>query len=310
MADLTDRLYEKKWGVFTHFLSECQNKPGDASCTVTKETSWNDCVNGFDAALLARQLKEAGAGYLFFTVMQGTRYLCAPNAAYNEITGFKPGEAASDRDLINDLYEALNPYGIDLYLYYTGDGPHMDPVGGPAFGFTEPRTGVTYEFINKWAAVLREYCVRYGDKVKGWWIDGCYTFFDYDDDKLKIYKDAVRAGNERAVVAFNGGVFDKVAYYCIHDDFLCGEMNDFVDMPGSRFLKGKQWHLLAPIGVSPDETAWNAWCKPGVKRSGAYMREYVRKVNEKGGVVTVDVCLMRDGSFLTDQFEVLKEIGR
>ena len=35
------------------------------------------------------------------------------------------------------------------------------------------------EFIEKWASVLEEYAVRYGDKVKGWWIDGCYDYFGY-----------------------------------------------------------------------------------------------------------------------------------
>jgi hypothetical protein len=98
-------------------------------------TSWNDCVNELDVGLIASQLKEAGAGYLFFTLMQGTQYLCAPNDTYNKITGYRPGEAASERDLINDLYNALNPFNIDLYLYYTGDGPFRDPVAGPAFGF-------------------------------------------------------------------------------------------------------------------------------------------------------------------------------
>jgi alpha-L-fucosidase len=163
--------------------------------------------------------------------------------------------------------------------------------------------------------VLREYCVRYGDKVKGWWIDGCYADdynspnFGYDDDKLKIYKDAIRDGNKNAIVAFNNGTHVPVSYYSVHDDFLAGEMNDFVDIPDSRFINGKQWHILAPLGVSPDGNEWHAWCKPGVKRSGEYIRDYVRKVNEKGGVVTIDVCLKRDGSIPIEQIEVLKEIN-
>ena len=309
MSELTDRLYSRKWGVFTHYLYHEQNTPGSATCIVKTATSWNECVNGLDVDLIARQLKEAGAGYLFFTVMQGTKYLCAPNDTYNKITGFKPGEAASDRDLINDLYEALNTYGIDLYLYYTGDGPHLDPAAGPAFGFVEPRENVSRDFVVKWASVLREYCVRYGGKVKGWWIDGSYVNpFRYDDDKLKLYKDAIRDGNKNAIVAFNNGVFDRVSYYSAHDDFLAGEMNDFVDIPDSRFINGKQWHILAPLGVSPDGNEWHAWCKPGVKRTGAYMSDYVRKVNEKGGVVTIDVCLKRDGSIPIEQIEVLKAI--
>ena len=313
MPELTDRLYSKKWGVFTHYLEHEQNVPGNFSCTVEAATSWNGCVNELDVGLIARQLKDAGAGYLFFTVMQITKYLCAPNDTYNKITGYKPGEAASERDLINDLYEALNPLGIDLYLYYTGDGPRLDPVAGPAFGFLGgAEKNASHAFVAKWASVLREYCVTYGDKVKGWWIDGCYKSPNkctYDDDKLKIYKDAIRDGNKNAIVAFNDGIKERVSYYSAHDDFLAGEMHDFVDIPDSRFINGKQWHILAPIGVPPDGNKHTAWCKPGVNRSGEYMRDYVRKVNEKGGVVTIDVCLKRDGSIPKEQIDVLKAIN-
>ena len=313
MVELTDRLFNKKWGVFTHYLNGCQNEPGHPSCTADKATSWDECVNELDVGLIARQLKETGAGYLFITVMQQTKHLCAPNETYNEITGYKTGEAASSRDLINDLHAALSPLGIDLYLYFTGDGPFLDPIAGPAFGYVEPRGNVPYDFIHKWASVLKEYSARYGDKVYGWWIDGCYGINGihaswYDDDKLKLYKDAIRAGNDRAIVAFNGGVFEKVSYYSAHDDFLAGEMNDFVDMPDSRFIKGKQWHILAPLGVSADGTEWGGWCMPGVKRQAGYVRDYVKKVNEKGGVATIDVCLKRDGSFFEEQFDVLKSI--
>jgi hypothetical protein len=39
------------------------------------------------------------------------------------------------------------------------------------------------------------------------------------------------------------------------------------------------------------------------------MRDYVKTVNACGGVVTVDVCLYRDGSMDPQQLEVLKDIG-
>jgi hypothetical protein len=39
-------------------------------------------------------------------------------------------------------------------------------------GWQDP---VTEVFVQKWASVLEEYTVRYGDKVSGWWIDGCYS---------------------------------------------------------------------------------------------------------------------------------------
>ena len=68
----------------------------------------------------------AGAHYVIITMMQGTKYMLGPNTAYDNFTGYAPGEACSERDLVLDLYDALSPHGIRLMLYWTGDGPHMD----------------------------------------------------------------------------------------------------------------------------------------------------------------------------------------
>ncbi len=60
------------------------------------------------------------------------------------IGGTRPGEACSVRDLPLELSHELARRGIDLYLYYTGDGPYLDAEIGSRFGFTEPRfLGVT-----------------------------------------------------------------------------------------------------------------------------------------------------------------------
>ena len=61
--------------------------------------------------------------------------------------------------------------------------------------------------------------------------------------------------------------------------------------------------------VSPDGSEWGSWCKPGCKRTKEYMLDYVRRVRDAGGVVTIDVILYRDGSFDPAQVEILKYIG-
>jgi hypothetical protein len=38
------------------------------------------------------------------------------------------------------------------------------------------------------------------------------------------------------------------------------------------------------------------------------MRDYVKKVNDKGGVVTIDVALYRDGHIGAEQMAVLKQL--
>lgn len=196
----------KKWGVFTHYLHSIQNK----SMVHTKGmpvTSWDECVNEFDAEAYAKTLHALNCGYAVFTLGQCDRFLCAPNETYNTITGYKTGEACSHRDLILDIIHALAQYDIPLFLYYTGDGPFMDEQAGKAMGFHDRMTEkINDVFIENWGRVLQEYSMRYGDKIKGWWIDGCYDFFGYTDSYLMRLKKFARAGNPDALMAFNNGV--------------------------------------------------------------------------------------------------------
>ena len=299
----TDRLFNKKWGVFTHYLNGIQNNPSNPLNQGAGRTPWNDCVNDFDVNKLADSLSRCGAGYYFITVMQGGETMIAPNSTFDSIAGTKPGEACAKRDLVLELYDALTPLGIDLYLYYTGDGPYAHPEIGRRFGFTEPRDrGVTMEFVENWAAVLEEYAVRYGNRVKGWWIDGCYRdYFKYTDELMEPYYKAVKKGNPDALAAMNNGVFPDYRKNYVREDFVCGEFNDLTVIPKSRYVDGAQAHMLAPLGET--------WGRPGSRYGGRYLRNFTACVNEAGGVVTFDCALNRDGSIDPEQIDALAEIG-
>ena len=311
MAHIADRLCASKWGVFTHYLWSVQNNPEHPNNQGVGRTSWDECVDSLDVERLAADVAKTGAHYYFLTLMQGDRYMIAPNATFDRIAGTAPGEACSKRDLVLDVWNALQKYGIDLYLYYTGDGPYRDPEVGPRFGFTEPRElGVTLPFVEKWASVLEEYSVRYGDKVKGYWIDGCYTdYFKYNNELLAHFYRAVKAGNPDAIVACNDGVKDYYHKNYENEDFVCGEFNDFFVLPRERFISGAQAFMLAPLGKSGGESEWEDWGKAGVKRDSEYLRNFISCCNSTGGVVTVDIALYRDGSLDPAQVKVLSEIG-
>lgn len=298
MSHITDKLYNKKWGVFNHYL-----------CHSDK---WSETVENLNVNNIANMLSEVNAGYYFITLMQGRKYMAAPNAAFDRIADCKPGEACSKRDLPLDLYNAISPLGVDLYLYFTGDGPYKDEREGRKFGFIEPRgDGVTMPFVEKWASVLEEYAVRYGDKVNGWWIDGCYKdYFHYTEEMLQLYVNACKKGNPNAIVSLNDGVKAELVKDYSIEDFTCGEFNDFTYIPESRFVDGAQAHILAPLGMSPDGSPWGGWCKTGCKRDKEYMLDYVKKVNDAGGVVTIDIIIYPDGTYDPEQIEVLKYIGK
>jgi len=293
----TDWFLKAGYGVFVHYLAGIQNNPEEVH-SLGKQTSWDQCVLDFDTEKFADTMAEAGAGYVIFTVMQISRFMIAPNATFDRISGYTTGEACSTRDLIEDLYRSLSRRNIALMLYWTGDGPRGDDRAGPAYGCGNP---VTREFVQKWADTFKEYGERYGDKVAGVWCDGCYSFIGYDDEKLGILAKGLKAGSDKRIIAMNPGVDPEVRPYSPHEDYTCGEQNRFFDMPVRRFLNGEQWHILSFLSGT-----W--WAKPGIGYSKSEMAEYVSYVNQRGGVVSIDVAVFRDGSMDRSQIEVLKAV--
>ena len=260
-----------------------------------------------------------GVGYYFVSMFQANQYMNAPNATFDSITGYKPGEACSKTDLIEKMYDSLSKYDIDLYLYFDGDGPWRDPRSADAFGFHRDEKGrsekgFSLEFFQKFSKVLEEYAVRYGEKVKGWWIDSCYDYFNVTDEMLGYYKRAIEKGNPKAIVAMNNGgairdcdkkLTPRMERFSVHDDYVSGEATDFSLLPESRFVDGAQWHVFSWLGWNWSEAAW---AQNGVKYSGEFLGEYIRLVNEKGGVVTIDIKVNPDGSFDKEQMNELKKI--
>ncbi|MGO8744966.1 MAG: alpha-L-fucosidase [Thermoguttaceae bacterium] len=294
----TDWLVAKKYGVFVHYLTGLQNNP-DHVASLGRRTSWDDCVREFDTERFAERVHEAGAGYVIFTMMQRSRFLIAPNATFDRMTGYRPGEACATRDLVEDLYQSLDKRGIALMLYWTGDGPCDDPKAAQALRW--PANGqVTEEFVKNWAEVAREYGLRYKDKVKGYWTDGCYRFIGYDERKLGILADGLRAGCPNRIIALNPGVENRVRPYSRHEDFTTGEQNSFTDFPLARFVEGEQWHILSYLGTG--------WAQPGTVKNKREMIDYVYACSALGGVVSIDVVLYRDGDLDRSQLEVLKAI--
>ena len=308
MLKAKDRFYNRKWGIFVSYLYVIQNNP-TLKNSYGKQTDWDTLVKECDTEAIAKTLHEIGAGYLIITVMQGTKHMIAPNSAFDKIAGTKPGEACSTRDLIEDLYQSLSKYDIDLFLYFTGDGPYKSVEEGKRFGFIEPReVGVTRPFVEKWASVLEEYAVRYGDKIKGWWIDGCYKdWFKYTDELLELYYKACKKGNVNTLVALNPGLRDSLELGFTYEDFLCGEQNDFAFIPEQRFYGNAQTHILAPLGVR--EGTIGCWGMFGVKRDAEYLTDYMKRLHEAGGVLTIDIGVYRDGKFDEEQMETLKKVG-
>ena len=331
----TDRFVAKKWGVMCHLLHSLQNNPERPSNEGVGRTSWDEFISQIDVDNIAKELHEMGAGYLLLTMMQGDPYMIAPNATYDRIVGAKSGEYCSSRDLVIDLSTALKKYDIDLILYYTGDGPHKDVHTGRAMGFQDRynEAPVSDVFLKNWTSVLKEYAERYKDLVMGWWIDGCYSYFGYDEEKLCYFRDVLKSVNPDWLIAYNDGyaieqAINKYTYdvtndnpqpipvslqkRCSFDDYLAGEVCDFNIYPESRYLDGAQWHVLSPL--ADRDGLWNGWGGVNVKYTVKYLAQYLKTVWAVGGVVTVDMGLKCSGKFYEEQkrfmIELMSEVNK
>ena len=303
-----DWMRRMKFGIMVHYLAPLQN--GTAPHNMGKVTSWDSCVNDFNVNLFAKQLHRAGAGYVIFTLYQGSRFICTPNGQYEKVSGYARGEATAHRDLVMDLSNALQKYKIRLFLYVTGDGTFRDDQSNKAFKspmLQYQQNGnkftATDVWVNNWAAVLREWSMRYGKKIAGWWVDGSYQTHGYNDALLYKFYDALKSGNPNSIISFNNAVHPAVTDYAAWDNYTAGEMNDFKDVPpaGGR-IKGKQWHILSFLGTD--------WQSPAVRFTTSYLTDYINKVNALGGVVTINTAVYRSGSIAPLQLAFLKQVNR
>jgi len=290
----TDWFRDAGWGVFTHYLTG-ERVTADA---------WNRLVDGVDVRRLASQLEGVSAPYYFVTIGQNSGHYCAPNATYDSLVGIRPSKC-SRRDLIADLYEVLNPRGIKLLVYLPSGAPAADPVAMKALGWKwgykgewptaggPERTGLRLaEFQLKWEAVIREWALRWGKKIWGWWFDGCYfsdeMYRHPDPPNFQSFAAAAKAGNPEALVAFNPGVLVPVISLSEYEDYTAGEISEAFPVCPGRWVGGAQYHILSYLGSS--------WCRGDEPRlPDEFAIGYTRHVNSKGGVVTWDVPITPEG---------------
>jgi hypothetical protein len=322
-AEKTDWFHEAQWGVMTHYLGAPPSSSGGAELTAQM---WNRQVDAFDVEGLADQVASTGAKYLLFTIGQNSGHYCSPNATYDEIVGITPSKC-SRRDLISELARALKVRKVKLMVYLPSGAPAADPVARKKLGWRwgrrggwqlpgEPVGGRLAEFQRNWEAVIREWSLRWGRDVAGWWIDGCYfadQMYRFDDGpNFATFAAALRAGNPGAIVAFNPGVRVPVVAHTKFEDYTAGEVNlrqlpQAVDACPGRWLEHEgtkvQFHILTFLGTS--------WCRgerpqwPNEK-----VIELTRKTVDKGGVVTFDVPIQKGGLIPEPFVDQLRAIGR
>lgn len=294
----TEWFMKARCGAFTHYLTSPDMSADD----------WNRRVDSFDTESLAKRLHDAGARYYFITIGQNSGHYCSPNAAYDAVVGLKPSKC-SKRDLVADLYDVLAPLGIHLLVYLPSGAPAADLVAMKKFkwewGYTgdwpvweTKRTGKRLaEFQVMWEAVIREWSMRWGKKVRAWWIDGCYfadeMYRHPDAPNFKSFADALKAGNPDSIVAFNPGVKTPVISHTEYEDYTAGEISDLFPVCPGPFVSGARYHILSYLGEQ--------WGGGKPRFSDEFAIGFTKDTCAKGGVVTWDMPISPEGK-IPDEF--------
>jgi len=229
MSNRAEWMKNAKWGMMFHYLASPASYIGETDYTPER---WNARVNSFDVNAFADQVAYAQAGYVFFTLGQNSGFYCSPNATYDSFVPHKPSWC-SERDLLSEISLALGKKGIRTVAYLPSGAPEYDDLAIEGLSYTkqsirQDSTKVVEdrrmkEFQVKWEAVIREWAVRWGKQISGWWIDGAYfadDMYRFDDaPNFESFAAALRAGNPDAAVAFNPGVKYPIIAYTPYEDY-------------------------------------------------------------------------------------------
>ena len=303
--DRTAWMRTAHWGVMTHYLADWRAKADGGTMSVER---WNALVDHFDTETLANQLLGVGAGYYQISIGQNSGYYLSPNSVYDRLVGIVPSKC-SRRDLVADLAAVLQTRGIKLMVYLLRAPREGDHVAATALSYHRGPDR-NREFQEKWQLVIREWSVRWGTTVAGWWFDGCYwpntMYRSPGGPNFTTFAAAARAGNPSAVVAFNPGVVYRTISLCRDEDFTAGEIDKPELWTPKRVehgvVDGAQIHVLSYLGQT--------WGMGAPRFTDEQAIAFSRKVAAVGGIITWDVPIQAGGTISKAFYGQLAAIGR
>ena len=297
----TDWFREAGLGVMLHFLKTVYAPEGGSK-------EYNEVVDGFDVELFAENCHKAGANYVMFALGQNDGYYCSPNHSYDSIVGVAPGTFCSRRDLPADLFNSLHKWGIRMMFYLPGNPPIRNELVDTKFKYTYGKDSPTSQFTQScWESVIREWSLRYGKNLSGWWFDGMYRggIIETRSDmslphNISTHTIAAKAGNYHSIVTYNYGV-NTIQSNSPYDDFSAGEEGKIVQVPQNRWVvDGVQWFIFTYLGE------W--WGKEGIRFKTPELVEWSKKVFGNDGVICFDIHASKNGAIDPDQIRQVRAV--
>lgn len=304
-----------KYGIFLHYLSTMVAGSG------VQIDKWNEIVNSFDVESFAKQAQNAGASWVCITLTQGDGMYCIPMPELEKMIGGT--KCSTDRDLVLDLYNALNPRGIKLMVYWIPGTPTTSNIpmakalgaerlakGDLAGGQNSGDFMLNWTVVKNMSSIMRTVSERYGDKVSGWWIDGCYDTIGFNERVAETEAKALRSGNPNAIIAFNNGTSNQDARFT-SEDYTAGETGHPNTVKEDNLLnrkaegrwseQGYQQHYLTFLGTN--------WGTAGtVYDTGKLTEHCYNNILSKGAAITFDVRFSKSGEIDSEHLTQLSAL--
>lgn len=300
----TDWFHDAGFGIMVHYLKDIFAPDGGSK-------EWNAAVESFNTESFAAKVKEAGAGFVMFTLGQNSGYYCSPNAVFDRTVGIEPGELCSNRDLPGDLIKELNKYSIPLILYLPANPPVSNKLISEKFRYSYKKDSATSQYNQPVLEdMIREWSLRYGKGVRGWWFDGLYKWNAIRSTRMDMslkhnistHTLAAKAGNKNSIVTYNYG-FGKIQVNTPYCDYSSGEKQTIDEIPSSRWVEdGVQWFLFTYLGEK--------WGGKGQQFTTEELVDKAGKIVENGGVLCLEVVTDAKGNILPHHFEQIRAVGK
>jgi hypothetical protein len=217
-VDNVDNYKRKSYGFFVHYVwsySRVMTTYRDG----TAPSSIDELANAFDAEQFAEDMAKTGVEYVIFTAWHDGMNLLYPS---ERICKYRDPSRKhySDRDVIRDLIDALEPKGIPLILYcHPVVGHRFTPEDQERTGFNDGADGYGRwnDFTND---IFDEFCDRYGDQVMGYWLDGVFrkwrkgvnlTERTVMIDRRRLWR-TITKHHPNPVLVFNSGTLKQPPY--------------------------------------------------------------------------------------------------
>ncbi|MFT7035653.1 MAG: hypothetical protein ACJA2S_004177 [Cyclobacteriaceae bacterium] len=196
-------------------------------------------------------------------------------------------------------------------LYLPSNPPISNELVSEKLKYSYKKDSATSQFNQPiLESMIREWSLRYGQGVKGWWFDGLYSWNGIRSTRMDMslahnistHTLAAKAGNKHSIVTFNSG-FGKIHANTPYGDYTSGEKATIDEFPASRWVEeGVQWFLFTYLGEK--------WGGSGQQFQTDSLTAKAQKIAQNKGVLCLEVVTSGEGEILPAHLDQIKAVGK